>query len=278
MPKPFWHRFSSHSSSRGARMSTTLTNLTLSRRLSGALTSRHPREKKSARSSQTLRRERDRGVRMNRERLLFFSMSACFVVGLMIGLPHLAVGDERAQTLGAVGSPIGSGSRLEVACPSLQRELDELKQKKKQVDEMLANALGAQKTENQDDPFFSQKYKEWIAAYQSDQFAVMAHRQNAYKWQEHASTVVLILVVLVVVSGVAFSGYQLYKSVNIPKAMPTGAAPTPEVHSEGNLATDFRVSQQGIQITSSVVGIVVLAISLAFLYLFIANVYPINPR
>jgi hypothetical protein len=78
--------------------------------------------------------------------------------------------------------------------------------------------------------------------------------------QEIASYVVLILVFLVVVSGVLFSGFQLWKSVS------TGV--------QSN--SDFELSAAKVRVTSSVVGIVVLTISLVFLFIYTQEVYQIK--
>jgi hypothetical protein len=78
--------------------------------------------------------------------------------------------------------------------------------------------------------------------------------------QQIASYVILILVFLVVVSGVLFSGFQLWKSVSI------GVQPN----------SDFELSAAKVRVTSSVVGIVVLTISLVFLFIYTQEVYQIK--
>jgi hypothetical protein len=78
--------------------------------------------------------------------------------------------------------------------------------------------------------------------------------------QQIASYVVLFLVFVVVSAGIVFSGFQLWKSV------------TTGVQSDTNL----EVSASSVRVTSSVVGIVVLAISLAFLFIYAHEVYHIK--
>jgi hypothetical protein len=79
--------------------------------------------------------------------------------------------------------------------------------------------------------------------------------------QRISSYVVLILVIIVVTSGVLFSGFQLWKSVSIAGVQ---------------TSNDLEVSAAKVRVTSSVVGIVVLAISLAFLFIYTREVYTIK--
>jgi hypothetical protein len=79
--------------------------------------------------------------------------------------------------------------------------------------------------------------------------------------QRIASYVVLFLVFVVVTSGVLFSGFQLWKSVSIAGVQ---------------ASSDLEVSAAKVRVTSSVVGIVVLAISLAFLFIYTREVYTIK--
>jgi hypothetical protein len=63
----------------------------------------------------------------------------------------------------------------------------------------------------------------------------------------------LALVALVVVSGVAFSALQLWQSLGVAGA---------------TMSNDLEISASKIRLTSSVIGVIVLAISLAFFYVF----------
>jgi hypothetical protein len=79
--------------------------------------------------------------------------------------------------------------------------------------------------------------------------------------QKIASYIVLFLVFVVVTSGVLFSGYQLWKSVSVAGVQ---------------ASNDLEISAAKVRVTSSVVGIVVLAISLAFLFIYTHEVYTIK--
>lgn len=82
-----------------------------------------------------------------------------------------------------------------------------------------------------------------------------------FKWQRSASERLLWLVVVVVFSGVVFSGVQLWRAASIK-------------HLSGESTVEIEASK--IKITTSVVGVVVLAISIVFFYFFLIEVYRIK--
>jgi hypothetical protein len=81
---------------------------------------------------------------------------------------------------------------------------------------------------------------------------------NAQRWSAYA---ILFLVTVVVISGISFSGFQLWKSISVAGVQTNN---------------ELEVSASKVRITSSVVGIVVLTISLAFLYIYTMQVYQIR--
>jgi len=91
--------------------------------------------------------------------------------------------------------------------------------------------------------------------------SLMEINLDLFQAQRIASYVVLLLVVIVVSSGVAFSGFQLWKSVSVAGVQ---------------ASNDLEISAAKVRVTSSVVGIVVLAISLAFLFIYTHEVYTIK--
>lgn len=84
---------------------------------------------------------------------------------------------------------------------------------------------------------------------------------NKFVWQDRASEVTLWLVVIVVVSGLAMSAFQLWIAFHRP---------------DHSTDTTIDLSAQNFRVTSSVVGIVVLIISIGFLFLFLREVYNIK--
>ena len=81
---------------------------------------------------------------------------------------------------------------------------------------------------------------------------------NAQRWSAYA---ILFLVVVVVISGISFSGFQLWKSITVAGVQ---------------TSNELELSASKVRVTSSVVGIVVLMISLAFLYIYTMQIYQIR--
>jgi len=86
---------------------------------------------------------------------------------------------------------------------------------------------------------------------------LMQYNQSLLDWQLFASNVLLWVVVLLAGAGVIYSGIQLVAAARI-----------------GQSTVD--ISLHRVRVTSSVVGIVVLAISFAFLSIFVQQVYQIK--
>jgi len=89
---------------------------------------------------------------------------------------------------------------------------------------------------------------------------------KAFEWQQSASEKLIWLVVLLSVSGVVFSGFQLWKATQV----------IPGQTNPADMSTDMRISAKEVRVTSSVVGLIVLLISIVYLYLFLREVYTIS--
>lgn len=82
-----------------------------------------------------------------------------------------------------------------------------------------------------------------------------------FRWQRRASERLLWLVVIVVFSGVLFSGLQLWRAGSIK-----------DLGGQSSIEIEARK----IKITTSIVGILVLAISIIFFYFFLIEVYRVK--
>ena len=91
--------------------------------------------------------------------------------------------------------------------------------------------------------------------------AMMDLNIGVFQAQRIASLVVLSLVVLIVLAGTTFAGFQLWKSVSAAGVQPS---------------SDLELSASKVRVTSSVVGVVVLTISLVFLYIYAKEIYHIR--
>lgn len=122
-----------------------------------------------------------------------------------------------------------------------------------------------------------------ISAYQTD-VALRARNVALYEWQSSASDNMRILVWVVVLSGIAMAVYQLVIVMQIElwrarRANRRGAAAAaeaePAVPAAGGHQLELSLGK--VQVTSSIAGIVVLVISIAFLYLYLTEVYAMKP-
>jgi cytochrome c-type biogenesis protein CcmH/NrfG len=93
------------------------------------------------------------------------------------------------------------------------------------------------------------------------QIGLMQHNLDTFSSQTPQTYTVMGLVVLVVVSGLALSAYQLWKSVNVAGVQ---------------LNNELEVSAKSVRVTSSIVGIVILVISIVFLYIYVHEVYQLR--
>ena len=86
----------------------------------------------------------------------------------------------------------------------------------------------------------------------------LSHRQNVLEWQ-HISTKIILFVVLTLVGmGLYFAWVQFQKGETL------------------NTDNKIELSANGLKISSPVLGVIILALSLGFFYLYLVHVYPIT--
>ena len=105
-------------------------------------------------------------------------------------------------------------------------------------------------------------YENYLIAYYNQDLKVREHQLRVFEWQVFSANVVLLLVACLILSGIAFSGFQLWKGRKA-RANPGG-----------NM--DVEISAQRVRVQSSVIGVVVLTISGLFLLLFAKEMYRIE--
>ena len=86
--------------------------------------------------------------------------------------------------------------------------------------------------------------------------AALQHRRASFEWSLTASEIMFFMVLVMVLAGLVFAAIQFRSS-----------APTP---------TDLEISTTGLKVSSSVLGVVILAMSMAFFYVYTRYVYPIQ--
>lgn len=101
-----------------------------------------------------------------------------------------------------------------------------------------------------------------------------AYRSRVFEWQLLSSRLIFGVVLVLVGCGIYFAWVQFRSAlVASRRAEAVGAAvaaaPSP-------LATQLEVSAKGVVVNSSVLGVIILGLSLAFFYLYLVYVYPIQ--
>lgn len=106
-------------------------------------------------------------------------------------------------------------------------------------------------------------------------------RQSVFEWQMLSSRIIFVIVVLLVLAGIYFAAVQFHVAL---AAAQRRTELEPKIENGESLRTDAALSLQtqleitakGIVINSSILGVIVLGLSLGFFYLYLVHVYPIN--
>lgn len=114
------------------------------------------------------------------------------------------------------------------------------------------------------------------------------YRSRVFEWQLHSSRTIFVIVLLLVGAGIYFAAVQFHVALSTAKrgakktATKGGEGATAEAANVGDklgaaaLSTQLEITAKGVIVNSSVMGVVILALSLAFFYLFLVYVYPIQ--
>ncbi len=114
------------------------------------------------------------------------------------------------------------------------------------------------------DEALEERFKAALSEYYRYHETGFAHRRAVFEWQLLSSKIIFVVVIGVVALGVYFSWLQFMARRRDGEGTEEGEASSVEL------------SVKGIKVTSPVLGVVILAISLAFFYLYLLHVYPIE--
>ena len=89
----------------------------------------------------------------------------------------------------------------------------------------------------------------------------ISHRMKVLHTQHIISIVIFIVVILIVLSGLFFAGKHFFVFISSKKL---------------NAQTQIEITAQGIKLKSSILGIVILTLSIMFFYMYLIHVYPIK--
>jgi len=138
------------------------------------------------------------------------------------------------------------------------------------------------------DPPTRQKYLTALQRYYEYRSNGYEYRSRVFKWQLFSSRAIFVIVLLLVGAGIYFAAVQFHVALSTarggakPAAAKDGegavvdAAKESDKPGAGALNTQLEITAKGLIVNSSVMGVVILALSLAFFYLFLVYVYPIQ--
>jgi hypothetical protein len=129
----------------------------------------------------------------------------------------------------------------------------------------VSSEKGAKKSETLIPPDKNENYYSYIEAWYNHQDFRLNHYKKAFNLQYNLSIIIFIIVILLVLAGTYMSYLQFKKGITN-----TGETDTSESESE------LSISKEGIKIRSSVIGLLILAISFAFFYSYLRYIYPIS--
>ena len=113
------------------------------------------------------------------------------------------------------------------------------------------------------DPATMQAYQAALREYYTYLQKGLQHRQKVFVWQHYSSIAIFVVVILLVMAGIYFAAVQFHHGLR-------------RGGSSAETATQFEAGTSGLKVSSPVLGVIILVISLAFFYLYLAFVYPIR--
>ncbi len=117
------------------------------------------------------------------------------------------------------------------------------------------------------DPETKKLYEKALQDYYVYRSEGLQHRRAVFVWQLFSAKLIFVIVLILVASGVIFAAIQFRRGIHDGAGSPG---------SRDDLSTEMEISSKGIKINSPVLGVIILTLSLAFFYLYLVHVYPIE--
>ena len=153
---------------------------------------------------------------------------------------------------------IEASGQLSDELTEMRRENDALKQK---VLELTPNA-------NE----FANIRQEQLTRYRSDfldhQREIMTHKEKVFARQRTSGNVILSVVIILVLTGVAFAVVQFYFMMKLHKETPSGL--------DKAMRVEFEVSKDKMFVNTGFIGFAIIALSFVFFLSYLILIYPIN--
>jgi hypothetical protein len=99
-------------------------------------------------------------------------------------------------------------------------------------------------------------------AYEEFYIATLRHRLAVFAWQALAAKIIFAVVITLVLSGLLLAALQFYLGLR---------------RGSSEVTQELELSLQGVKVRSQFLGVITLALSLAFFYLYLSTVYPVMP-
>jgi hypothetical protein len=125
------------------------------------------------------------------------------------------------------------------------------------------------------DPQTNEKYQEAVRAGFDYQTYSYAHAKRTFEWQYWSGQIIFWIAMLLVGAGLLFSAVQFYLGFRHPLVVRTGGSEPQSAPAEA-ATSEFEATLHGIKLKSSVLGLLILAMSMVFFYLYLKYVYPIT--
>jgi hypothetical protein len=159
----------------------------------------------------------------------------------------------------SIAADAGTGGRPEIGgLPSL----DERKKRLRDADVYPAMPAVAPNEET------AKTYQEALRAYYEYRKHGYSHRQRLFEWQLRSSVIIFLVVLALVGCGIYFAARQFHHGLRQRDVATKNAV--------GDDVTQITLSFKELKVSSSVLGVIVLTLSLAFFYLYLVFVYPIE--
>lgn len=123
-------------------------------------------------------------------------------------------------------------------------------------------------------PETRQRYLTAMQGYYTYMANGYSYRSRVFEWQLLSSRVIFAVVLALVGAGLYFAAIQFRLAMRASARPPGAQSTAPE--SGMSLETKLEVSATGVSVNSSVMGLIILVLSLAFFYLYLVFVYPIT--
>lgn len=91
--------------------------------------------------------------------------------------------------------------------------------------------------------------------------------EKSFEWQFASSFIILVIVIAIVIAGLYFSYIQFTKSFKQENK---------DSEKQEITETRIKIGKGEMEISSSVIGLIILTLSFAFFYLYITNVFPLK--